>query len=75
MELAMIGLGKMGFNMATGLAKAGHRVLGFARTAKMIETVEKNGVEGAHSLEEAVGKLKAPRARWRSSATNSVVTL
>ena len=32
MDLAMIGLGKMGLNMATRLARGGHRVIGFART-------------------------------------------
>lgn len=58
MELAMIGLGKMGFNMATRQAQGGHRVIGFARTAATAEAVEKNGVEGVHSLEVAVGNSK-----------------
>lgn len=75
MELAKTGLGKMGFSMATRLAKDGHRVVVFARTAKMVEAVENNGVEGAHSFEEAAGKLKAPRACWKPCATNSVITL
>jgi 6-phosphogluconate dehydrogenase len=58
MELALIGLGKMGLNMATRLVRGGHRVVGYARTAETVETAIKNGAEGAHSLEEAVGKLK-----------------
>ena len=33
MELAMIGLGKMGMNMATRLVRGGHRLVGYARTA------------------------------------------
>jgi 6-phosphogluconate dehydrogenase len=64
MDLAMIGLGKMGLNMATRLARGGHRVVGFARTVETVQTAVKNGAEGAHSLEEAVGKLKAPRVAW-----------
>ncbi len=64
MELAMIGLGKMGMNMATRLVRGGHRVVGYARTAATVEEAEKLGIEGAHSLEEAVGKLKSPRVVW-----------
>src|SRR5688572_8476173 len=58
MELALIGLGKMGLNMATRLVRGGHRVVGYARTAETVEAAVTNGAEGAHSLEEAVGKLK-----------------
>lgn len=64
MELAIIGLGKMGLNMATRLVRGGHRVIGFARHAETVNEAIKNGAEGAHSLEEAVQKLKAPRAVW-----------
>jgi len=65
MELAIIGLGKMGMNMATRLVRGGHRVIGFARTSATVEEAIKNGAEGAHSLEEAVGKLSgSPRIVW-----------
>jgi 6-phosphogluconate dehydrogenase len=64
MELAMIGLGKMGLNMATRLARGEHRVVGFARTDATVQEAIKLGAEGAHTLEEAVGKLKAPRVVW-----------
>src|SRR5512145_2061908 len=64
MELAMIGLGKMGMNMATRLVRGGHRVVGFARTDATVEEAIRNGAEGAHSLEEAVSKLKSPRIVW-----------
>lgn len=64
MELAMIGLGKMGLNMATRLARGGHRVIGYARTDATVEEAVKLGAEGAHSLEDAVGKLNAPRIVW-----------
>ena len=64
MELAMIGLGKMGMNMATRLARGGHRVIGYARTAATVEEAIQNGAEGAHSLEEVVSKLNPPRIAW-----------
>jgi 6-phosphogluconate dehydrogenase len=64
MELAIIGLGKMGMNMATRLVRGGHRVVGYARTAATVDEAIKNGAEGADTLEEAVNKLNAPRIVW-----------
>ncbi len=64
MELAMIGLGKMGLNMATRLARGGHRVIGFARSAATVQEAISLGAEGASSLEEVVSKLNAPRIVW-----------
>ncbi|MBK9007857.1 MAG: decarboxylating 6-phosphogluconate dehydrogenase [Anaerolineae bacterium] len=64
MELAMIGLGKMGLNMTTRLIGGGHRVVGYDRTAANVEEAKKVGADGASSLKEAVGKLKAPRVVW-----------
>lgn len=64
MELAIIGLGKMGMNMATRLVRGGHRVVGFARTAATVDEAVRYGIQGAYSLEEAVGKLHAPRIVW-----------
>ncbi|MEY2817656.1 MAG: binding domain of 6-phosphogluconate dehydrogenase, partial [Chloroflexota bacterium] len=37
MELALIGLGKMGLNMAKRLTKGGHRVVGYARTKDTVD--------------------------------------
>jgi 6-phosphogluconate dehydrogenase len=64
MELAMIGLGKMGLNMSTRLVRGGHRVIGYARTEATVDEAVKLGIEGAHSLEEIVHQLKAPRIIW-----------
>ena len=63
MELALIGLGKMGLNMATRLVRGGHRVVGFARSKETVQEAAKNGVEGSTSLEDAVSKLHASRPR------------
>ena len=64
MELAMIGLGKMGLNMTTRLVQGGHRVVGYALSADSVAAAVKNGAEGARSLKEAVAKLRAPRLLW-----------
>ncbi len=64
MELAMVGLGKMGLNMATRLVRGGHRVVGYDRSAESVEAARKNSIDGAASLEEALKKLPAPRIVW-----------
>jgi 6-phosphogluconate dehydrogenase len=64
MELAMIGLGKMGLNMAARLARGGHRVIGHARSAESVNEAVKLGAEGSSSLEDAVNKLGSPRIVW-----------
>ena len=64
MELAMIGLGRMGGNMARRLVKAGHRVVGYNRTAELTRELAGEGLDGAFSLSEVVEKLAAPRIVW-----------
>lgn len=64
MELAIIGLGKMGLNMATRLVRGGHRVIGFARSKETVQEAVNIGAEGADTLENAIAKLNAPRIVW-----------
>ncbi len=64
MDLAMVGLGKMGLNMATRLVRAGHRVVGYDRSAESVNAAAQNHIEGAASLEEALKKLPSPRIVW-----------
>jgi 6-phosphogluconate dehydrogenase len=64
MDLAMIGLGKMGLNMTSRLVKGGHRVLGNARTVESIHKGEAVGAEGLYHLEDLATTLKAPRVVW-----------
>ncbi len=65
MEIAIIGLGKMGANMARRLRKHGHRVVGYNRSPEITRDLAREvGLEAAFSLEEAVEKLSSPRAVW-----------
>ncbi len=64
MELGFIGLGRMGANMVRRLVRDGHRVVAYNRTAEKTREIMTEGAEGAFSLEELVGKLKAPRIIW-----------
>jgi 6-phosphogluconate dehydrogenase len=64
MEIAMIGLGRMGANMAQRLLRGGHRVVGYDPADAARALLEKGGAETAASLEQMVAKLKAPRTVW-----------
>jgi 6-phosphogluconate dehydrogenase len=64
MDIATIGLGRMGANMAQRLLRGGHRVVGFDPAVAARELLEKNGGETAATLQLTVAKLKAPRALW-----------
>ena len=64
MDIGMIGLGRMGANMAERLVRGGHRVVGFARNASSRRSVEQRGAASAASLGELVAKLEAPRLLW-----------
>jgi 6-phosphogluconate dehydrogenase len=64
MELGMIGLGRMGANMAERLVLGGHRVISFDRSPEAIQRVVDIGAVGAHSLADFVKQLSLPRAIW-----------
>ena len=64
MEIAMIGLGRMGANMAQRLMRGGHKVVGYDPAEAARALLEKNGAATAASLEQMVAKLKTPRAIW-----------
>jgi 6-phosphogluconate dehydrogenase len=64
MELAMIGLGRMGANMALRLMRGGHHVVGFDPAEPARKALEAAGADSAASLAALVGKLKAPRILW-----------
>ncbi len=60
----MIGLGRMGANMAQRLMRGGHKVVGYDPAAAARALLEKNGATTASSLEQMVAKLQTPRAIW-----------
>jgi 6-phosphogluconate dehydrogenase len=64
MQLAMIGLGRMGANMVRRLIKGGHQCVVFDMSLKAIADLAQDKAVGASSLPELVGKLEKPRAVW-----------
>jgi len=66
MELGIVGLGKMGANMARRLSRDGHRVIAYNRTVEVAYDLaeEEENVVPVDSLEELAEALSAPRVAW-----------
>jgi len=64
MQIAMIGLGRMGGNMVRRLMRGGHQCVVFDRSADAVKQLAGEGAGGAGSLAELVKKLDKPRAVW-----------
>lgn len=64
MQIAMVGLGRMGGNMTRRLLRGGHEVVAYAHSVESIRELEREGAVGADSLEDVVARLSPPRAVW-----------
>ena len=64
MQLGMVGLGRMGANMAQRLMRGGHECVAFDLNPKNVKQLESEGAVGSSSLDDFVKKLSTPRAVW-----------
>ena len=64
MNLAVIGLGRMGANISRRLMRGGHRIVAFDRNPAAVAEVVGEGAIGAASLDEVVATLEPPRVFW-----------
>jgi 6-phosphogluconate dehydrogenase len=64
MKLAMIGLGRMGANMARRLMRGGHQVVACDLNRDNVDKVAKDGAEPAYTVRDAAAKLTSPRIFW-----------
>ena len=73
MELAMIGLGRMGANMAERLVRGGHTVRGYDPGEAARQQAEARGIIPHASLQNAVAALPTPRVVWLMVPAGQVV--
>jgi 6-phosphogluconate dehydrogenase len=78
MQIGMVGLGRMGGNMARRLMSGGHKVVAFATAADAVKHLASEGATGATTLDDFAAKLRAPRVAWvmvpAGAATEQVVS-
>ncbi len=64
MQLGFVGLGKMGLNMVTRLARAGHAIVAYDLNAEALARAAAAGVTAVDGLDQLVAALDPPRAVW-----------
>ncbi|MEX6505701.1 phosphogluconate dehydrogenase (NAD(+)-dependent, decarboxylating) [Jiella sp. M17.18] len=64
MQIAIVGLGRMGANIARRLMSRGHQTVVYDRRAEAVSDLVEQGATGASDLADLVSKLEAPRAVW-----------
>ena len=64
MHIGMVGLGRMGGNMARRLMRGGHQVVAFATDAAAVQRLRGEGATGTTTLDDFVAKLGRPRVAW-----------
>jgi 6-phosphogluconate dehydrogenase len=64
MELGIVGLGRMGANMARRLMKDGHTIVAYDVNADAVKELEGEGATGASSLQDLAAKMTTPRSVW-----------
>ena len=64
MEIGLYGLGRMGGNMVTRLARGKHRVVAGNRSPEPVDEAKSNGAVGAYTIAEMIKQLKPPRVLW-----------
>ena len=64
MQLGLIGLGRMGGNMARRLAAGGHTIVAWDRSADAVNALRSNNIAGGASIDDLVARLEPPRAVW-----------
>jgi len=72
MDIGIYGLGRMGGNMATRLAKGGHRVVASNRSRGPVDEAVTHGAIAAYTIEELVSALPAPRVLWSMVPSGAV---
>ena len=79
MQLGLIGLGRMGGNMARRLARGGHTVIAWDRSAEAVAALSRDNIAGAASFDDFISRLSPPRTVWvmvpAGNPTEQTVTL
>jgi len=77
MQIGMVGLGRMGGNMARHLMRGGHEVVAYATDPAAVKQISSEGATGVSTLDDLVARLAQPRTAWimvpAGEATEQVV--
>lgn len=75
MQIALIGLGKMGFNLGLNMHQHGHEVLAYDLNQKTLESIKQKGISTAASIEKLLQPLKGKKVIWMMIPSGEAVDL
>lgn len=64
MQIAIVGLGRMGYNLALNLKDNGHDVIGLNRSPGKVDEIKAEGVKGAYTIEEMLAHFDGRKVIW-----------
>jgi 6-phosphogluconate dehydrogenase len=73
MNIGLIGLGKMGYNLCLNLMRNNHSVIAYDVDESKVESISKEGAQGVKSIKELVEKLPSRRVVWLMVPAGSIV--
>ena len=75
MQIALIGLGKMGFNLGLNMHQHGHEVLAYDLNQKTLESIKQKGISTAPSIEKLLQPIKGKKVIWMMIPSGEAVDL
>jgi 6-phosphogluconate dehydrogenase len=75
MQIALIGLGKMGYNLGMNMHKHQHQVVAFDLNQQSLDSIKEKGLTTAGSLEQLVNSLKGRKIIWMMIPAGEAVDL
>ena len=75
MQIALIGLGRMGFNLGMNMHHHGHQVFAFDLNQQTLESINQKGIETAQSIEQLVKRLEGRKVIWLMIPAGEAVDL
>ncbi|NOT77267.1 MAG: decarboxylating 6-phosphogluconate dehydrogenase [Cyclobacteriaceae bacterium] len=75
MQIGLIGLGKMGFNLALNMTRNGHSVVAFDASKPAMERIQKEGVTTVSTVNDLAQSLKGRRVIWLMVPAGQVVDI
>lgn len=73
MNIGIIGLGKMGYNLALNMHEKNFKVIAYNRSPQKLDEIKKDGIEVVYSIDDLINNLKKPRVIWLMVTSGSAL--
>ena len=73
MKIGIIGLGKMGHNLALNMKENGIDVVGYSRSPEKVDMMKEEGMQGAYTMDELCGSFEGQKVIWLMTPAGKIV--